>query len=85
MQFDRPDVGEGFVEIFRRSRSAYEAARIKQEGLDPAAQYTFLNLDDTRGHELSPKEVMEKGIAVQLKRAPDSALMTYKRAPQMVN
>src|ERR1700730_11421032 len=45
MQFDRPEVGEGFVEVFRRSRSSYEAARFKLQGLDPAARYTVINLD----------------------------------------
>ena len=79
MQFDRPETGEGFVEVFRRSRSAYEAARFKLDGLDPAAQYNVINLDDESSRELSGKELMNNGIEVQLKHAPDSALMTYKR------
>ncbi|HEX4487854.1 MAG TPA: GH36 C-terminal domain-containing protein, partial [Terriglobales bacterium] len=79
MQFDRPDVGEGFVEIFRRSRSPYETARIKLQGLNPGARYVFTNLDETGEHELSGKELMEQGLEVQMKSAPASALLSYKR------
>jgi alpha-galactosidase len=81
LQFDRPEVGEGFVEIFRRSRSPYEMARIKLQGLDAGARYSFENLDESGTRELSGKELMEQGIEVQLKSAPASALLTYKKKP----
>ncbi len=80
MQFDRPEVGEGFVEVFRRSHSPYETAQIKLQGLDAASEYTVENLDDSGTRDLSGRELMEVGIDVQLKRAPDSVLLTYKRA-----
>jgi alpha-galactosidase len=79
MQFDRPEAGEGFLEVFRRSRSPYEKARFKLQGLSPAAQYSVVSLDDTVSRTLSGKELMDKGIEVQLKDSPDSALLTYKR------
>ncbi len=79
MQFDRPEVGEGFVEVFRRSHSSYEASRFKLQGLDPAARYTVNNLDVSGSHEFSGQELMDQGLEIQLKRAPDSALLTYKR------
>jgi len=82
MQFDRPEAGEGFVEVFRRSHSPYETARIRLEGLDESAQYTFENLDDSTAHEFSGKSLMDGGIEVHLKRAPDSALLTYKRVAE---
>jgi alpha-galactosidase len=79
MQFDRPEVGDGFLEVFRRSRSPYETARFKLQGLNPAAQYSVVSLDDAVSRELSGKELMESGIEVQLKHSPASALLTYKR------
>jgi alpha-galactosidase len=79
MQFDRPEAGQGFVEVFRRSHSPYETARIRLEGLDASAQYTLANLDDSAAHEFSGKVLMDEGIEVQLKQTPDSALLTYKR------
>jgi alpha-galactosidase len=79
MQFDRPEVGEGFVEVFRRSRSSYETARFKLQGLDPAARYTVTNLDLVGSREISGQELMGQGLEIQLQRAPESALVTYKR------
>jgi alpha-galactosidase len=79
MQFDRPEVGEGFVEVFRRSHSSYETARFKLQGLDPAARYTVTNLDVSGSREISGQELMDQGLEIQLKRAPESALVTYKR------
>jgi hypothetical protein len=79
MQFDRPEVGEGFVEVFRRSRSSYETARFKLQGLDPEARYTVTNLDVSGNREISGRELIDQGLEIHLKRAPESALMTYKR------
>jgi alpha-galactosidase len=82
MQFDRPEAGEGFVEVFRRSRSPYETARIRLQGLDPAARYSFATLDISGTQEASGRQLMEVGMDLQLKHAPDSALLIYKRISQ---
>jgi len=79
MQFDRPEVGEGFVEVFRRSHSSYETARFKLQGLDPAGRYTVTNLDVSGSREISGQELMAQGLELRLKHAPESALVTYKR------
>ena len=44
-QFDRPDLGEGMVQVFRRQESIYESARLHLCGLQPDARYTLTNLD----------------------------------------
>jgi alpha-galactosidase len=82
MQFDRPEAGAGFVEVFRRSHSPYETARIRLEGLDASSEYTLANLDDSAVHEFSGKVLMDEGIEVQLKQAPDSALLIYQRVAE---
>ncbi len=79
MQFDRPEAGEGFVEVFRRSHSPYETARIKLQGLDESADYTFVNLDGNGPRRVSGKELMYEGVELHLKSAPDSGLFTYHR------
>ena len=79
MQFDRPEAGEGFVEVFRRSHSACETARFKLQGLDAAARYTVNNLDVSGSQDFSGQELMERGLEVQLDHAPGSALVSYKR------
>jgi alpha-galactosidase len=79
MQFDRPDAGEGFLEIFRHSHSPYETARIKLRGLATDGVYVFTNSDESGTREFSGNELMDEGIEVGLKSAPGSALLSYKR------
>ena len=79
MQFDRPEVGEGFVEVFRRSQSSYETARFKLQGLDPLARYIVTNLDLSASQEFSGQELIDRGLEIQLKHAPQAALVTYRR------
>jgi alpha-galactosidase len=80
MQFDRPEVGEGFVEVFRRSASPYETANFKLKGLDAGARYTVTNLDASGSQEFSGKALMEDGLPVVLRQKPDSALFLYKKS-----
>jgi len=79
MQFDRPEVQEGFVEIFRRSASPYETARFKLKGLDPNGRYIVVNLDTASTSDFSGKDLIEQGLPIELKQKPDSALLTYKK------
>jgi len=78
-QFDRPDLGEGVVQMFRRERSLYESARVKLNGLDPAAHYQVTHLDTHASAEMTGKELMEKGLRIVLEDQPGSAVITYKR------
>lgn len=79
IQFDRPEVGQGFVEIFRRSHSLYETARFKLQGLETAARYAVVNLDSPGRREFSGRELMDQGIDVHLSQMPDSGLLSYHR------
>ena len=78
-QFDRPESGEGMVQVFRRPKSAYDSARFKLQGLDPAARYKVANLDGAGSTETTGQELMEHGLAVLLSNQPDSAIIIYKR------
>lgn len=78
-QYDRPEVGEGIVQAFRRSDSVYETARFKLQGLDPNATYQAKDLNTGHSEETSGKELMEKGLAVTLTDQPGAAVLTYKR------
>ena len=44
-QFDRPDLGEGMVQMFRRPDSTTGSMHVKLRGLEPDAVYTLTNLD----------------------------------------
>jgi alpha-galactosidase len=78
-QFDRPDLGEGMVQAFRRSESPYEAARFRPKGLDPDARYEICDLDGRQKSTAAGSKLMEAGLAVKLERRPDSAVIVYRR------
>jgi alpha-galactosidase len=78
-QFDRPDLGEGMVQAFRRAESVYTGARFKLSALDPDATYTVQNLDETGSHEFTGRELMDKGLLVSIDALPGAAVVTYKR------
>ena len=79
-QFDRPDLGEGMVQAFRRPESVYESARFKLNGLEPGAGYKMTNLDGGASRAVSGRELMETGLPVTLESRPDSAVIVYKKA-----
>ncbi len=78
-QWDRPDLGEGMVQAFRRAKSPTESMTFKLQGLVPDAVYTLANLDDNRVQEMSGKKLMQDGFAITLKGQPGSSVITYRR------
>jgi hypothetical protein len=44
-QFNRPEEGDGIIQLFRREESAYETACFKLRGLDPDTDYSIMDLD----------------------------------------
>ncbi len=78
-QFDRPDLGAGMVQAFRRPNSAYELARFKLQGLDPEARYKVSSFDSKETIEATGKDLMETGYLVTLRMQPEAAVIVYKR------
>lgn len=78
-QFDRPDLGAGMVQAFRRSGSPYESARFKLQGLDPKAKYRITNFDARGSSTVTGRELVEKGLLVNLATRPSAALIVYRR------
>ena len=78
-QFDRPESGTGFVQVFRRPNSSDNSLQLKLNGLDPNAKYTVTDLDTTDSKVLSGKDLMNTGIVSELKERPSSAILVYKK------
>jgi len=79
-QFDRPDLGEGMVQAFRREGSPFEAVRLRLGGLRPDARYAFTDIDEPDSPmEFAGAELMEKGLLVARKERPAAAIITYRR------
>jgi alpha-galactosidase len=81
-QFDRPEVGEGVVQAFRRPESPYESARFALRGLDPSASYEVRDIDAKAASKLTGRELMDKGLLVTIPDRPGAAIVFYKRLKQ---
>jgi alpha-galactosidase len=80
-QFDRPDLGTGLVQAFRRAACFYDAARLPLRGLNPEARYTVTDLDKPGAAvEMTGRELMETGLRVNLPKRPAAALFKYALA-----
>jgi len=80
-QFDRPEAGEGMVQVFRRHNSFYESAHLKLLGLDAQANYTVTNLDTGASEKRSGRELLSDGLAVTMPAQPSVAVLVYRRQP----
>lgn len=86
-QFNRPDRSQGFVQVFRRPESPFEAAQLVLRGLDPDATY---RVEESNGsitlpngpREFSGRSLMSgAGLVVNLPNRPAAVLITYHRLP----
>jgi alpha-galactosidase len=78
-QFDRPDLGAGMVQAFRRQACSQEAATYRLSGLESGASYELTNRDDSKTQSMTGAELMERGLPITLPRKPTAAIITYKK------
>jgi len=76
-QFNRPEAGEGFVQAFRREQCVYKSAELKLRGLNPKATYLLINYEEKNHNSLSGKELMEKGVTIEIPEKPGAATIKY--------
>ncbi len=79
-QFDRPEVGEGILQVFRRSHSAFRSAELPLRGLDPQADYIVTDLGAETSSRMTGKQLMEAGLPIEIAEKPGSILVLYKKA-----
>ena len=79
-QFNRPEQGDGVVQAFRRRESPYVCAAFRLRGLDPKAMYDVTNFDVAGSTKVSGKDLMEKGLTVEIADKPGAAVIVYKRS-----
>ena len=79
-QFDRPEAGQGMIQVFRRAESPFETARFMPQGLDPAAEYEIRDIDRGQPRKMTGKELMEKGLIVAIDEKPGLANLVYRKA-----
>ncbi|MBM3501519.1 MAG: alpha-galactosidase [Armatimonadetes bacterium] len=80
-QFDRPDLGAGMIQAFRRAGdSAVEAVRLRPGGLAADAEYDYGPLDGSAPVRATGRSLMRRGLTVTFADVPEAALIVYRRA-----
>jgi alpha-galactosidase len=77
-QFDRPEEGDGMVQVFRRGDSIYRQAELKLRGLDADKDYAITDLDTNQSTRSKGRELMDRGFTVEIAQKPGAALLGYK-------
>ena len=77
-QFDRPEEGDGVIQVFRRGDSIYRQAELKLRGLDADKDYAITDLDTKTITRKKGRELMEQGFPLEIAKKPGAALLTYK-------
>jgi len=78
-QFNRPRVGEGFVQAFRRQDCIYNSAQVELRGLEPQAAYLLKNYDVEGQKKMTGKDLMEKGLTIEISKKPGAATIQYTK------
>lgn len=79
-QFDRPESGDGVVQIYRRDQSVYESARLKLHGLEPGARYRVSRVaESARSQVVSGAALLDPGLLVKITEQPGAAVLRYQR------
>ncbi len=78
-QFDRPEAGEGMVQVFRRAESIFTGAALPLGGLDAAAQYSFTDMATGETSAFTGAELTTKGLPVHLEERPEALVYSYKK------
>jgi alpha-galactosidase len=79
-QFDRPEVGEGMVQAFRRDNCSEATKVFRLRGLEAGGVYEVGEIGGGRARRITGRELMEKGLSVTIEEKPGAAVLTYKKA-----
>jgi hypothetical protein len=79
-QYVAYDGSGGIVQIFKRSQSPYDTARLQMYGLNPAANYVFDDFDGNPEIRCSGKELLEKGLPIVITEKRVSRILEFRQA-----
>jgi alpha-galactosidase len=77
-QFNRSEQGDGMVQAFRREQSDDVAMDLRLRGLIATATYEVTDLDAGVPKTISGRDLMQKGLHVEVAGKPGAAIILYK-------
>lgn len=78
VQYDRPEHGDGIVQVFKHAKSPYERAVFPLRGLDPNGEYVFEDADGGFA-EFGGAELAERGFPVEMIERRVAKLWFYRK------
>ena len=79
-QYDAPEAGRGMVQMFRRSKSPFEAGRFPLRGLDPQASYVIRDLDAPKQEQVrTGRELLDRGLSVTIGAPRGAVVIVYQK------
>jgi len=78
-QYDRPDLGKGLVQVFRRPGCPQSSLGFPLVGLDRSASYRVTDLDGGAPQVLGGAALLDQGLTVPLPAQPQAKLLVYER------
>ncbi|MCL5102721.1 MAG: alpha-galactosidase [Armatimonadetes bacterium] len=79
-QWNRPEVGQGAVQAFRRDECPDQSATFKLFGLDSKARYSLNDLDRGDLGQFTGSDLMTKGLTITLKEKREAAVVVYSKS-----
>ena len=78
-QFNRPQQGDGMVQAFRRDQNEEPTQSFRLRGLDPDATYEVSDFDTKASSTVSGRNLMDRGLSVEIKEKRGAAIVAYKK------
>jgi len=76
-QFHLPGRREGVLQAFRRKKCDVPTRTFSPRGLDPGARYRVTDLDGKAPETISGRELLERGLKVNIPNRPGAAVIHY--------
>ena len=77
-QYHRPDLGEGLIEVFRKSESPIERICLEPQGFDAETKYEFEYADSGNCFTMTGQELKAQGFPVEIPNKRESRLFFYR-------
>lgn len=78
VQFDRPEEGDGIVQVFRREEAAYTEAAFMLGGICADKRYRFTDADGGQMLEISGGELLDQGFRVRIDNKRTAKIYFYQ-------
>ncbi len=78
-QFNRPEQGDGMIQVFRHADAIYRALDLRLFGLNPSAEYACTDVDTQETVVYSGKALMNLGLPVELSTPETAVVITYEK------